>query len=111
MIQNNLSSIVDLGSGHGHVLEICRRLGWKVKGYEIDPLIVREAYDFVELKDVENIEEDHIYCFDMIYMYGPFMDDKKNIDFAEKIKSKMSPGQYFMYRTVNSKKHNIFVNE
>jgi hypothetical protein len=89
MLENNLKTIIDLGAGIGHGIEILNTMGLQAKGYEIkDSLIKENAHFFgkkltmlganesltIEKKDIMNLTKNDIKDFEVIYLWQPFKD-------------------------------------
>ena len=102
MLARNLSSIVDLGAGIGDCLEICRKLGFKVKGYEIEDILVTRHLKemtkvFVEKKDIWHLTNSDIQGYQVIYAWSPFKNEELKDQFINKVKEIMSNDQIFIY--------------
>lgn len=108
MIENNLNSIVDLGAGIGHNLEMCRRLGMTVRGYETDVRLIHSAFDFVTPLDVEQIKPEDIAGFDVVYAFGPTRNQKRNDEFVKHVRGILAPDQVFAYFGMNDKTVNVY---
>ena len=103
MLENRLKSIVDLGAGIGHNLEMCRRLGMKVQGYENDPELLKYAFPFVDPADVTRINPSQIHGFDVVYAYGPTRNQEENEEFVNYMHAIMHDRQTFIYYGIGDK--------
>ena len=99
MQENKKHSIIDLGAGYGDCLSVCDKLGYKVKGIEINrDLIIK---DFVIEGDAMQINESDIAGFDVIYSYGPFKGEELTQEFINHVLSVMNKNQTFLYVYAN----------
>jgi hypothetical protein len=111
MVENDLNSFIDLGAGAGHIMEIMRLAGYKVRGYENEPALIEEYEatflakhhnNFLFEKDIMTLSTEDIRGFEVLYAWQPFRDLSLLNIFIDKTISIMTPDQVFLLKVNNS---------
>jgi len=117
MLEHNLNSIVDLGAGVGHGIEILKIFGYKVKGFENEDQLIQENANIfgkkvgmnkfgsvtIEKKDLRNLNKSDIEGFEIIYMWQPFKDKELLNSFLSKVINMIDSNQTILFRKSNQK--------
>jgi hypothetical protein len=115
-LKYELSSILDLGSGPGIMLfllkfidnNVGKRLFKKLKGYEIEPLFVKdgnnlffsrygEPGDVIEKKDILKITTRDLIGYEIVYFWEPLHERELAEKFVSNLSRSMIEGQYIFY--------------
>lgn len=103
MNEHNLTSLVDLGAGEGHIVELLNDMGYNAKGYEIEEELIDKYHENfsrnnVFQKDVMDITKEDIEDFQVIYMYQPFSDRTLLKKFLHRLINEMNVDQTIVYK-------------
>ena len=80
----------------------------KVKGIELDQALIDAGYDFVKYGDLRRLEKSELIGFDVIYSYGPFMNDEMNSRFIQGLLSIKAPNQVILHYGKSDKNFNLY---
>lgn len=102
MQQNNLKSIVDLGSGAGILLQILRGYGFSIKGFEIEDSLIKVATkllgkNITHKKDILTLTEEDVKDSEVLYFWEPVAEDELAKKFVENLVNILSPTQTVLY--------------
>jgi len=109
--KNNLKTVVDLGAGEGHIVELLNEMGFQAKGYEIEDVLI-ENYNKefgkgnVTKKDIMYLTVEDIKEFEVIYFYQPFKDIGLMDNFLTNLKNVMT-NQTYIFQSDGYRKRNL----
>lgn len=102
MIKKKKSSLVDLGAGAGHCLLLLHGMGYTVKGYEDDRMLIETHIKLrgnnIEQKDIWNLTVEDIKDYQVIYFYQPFKSTVKMKKFIKLVLELKQKKQVVLYQ-------------
>ena len=116
MLENDFKTIIDLGAGVGHGIEILNLIGLEARGYENeDELIMENAKFFgkkltllggdesltIRKKDIMSLTTNDIKEFEVIYFWQPFKDEILLNKFLINLFEIISPNQTILFKKDN----------